>query len=652
MAITPLPPAPEPTDSTAEFNTKAFAWVASLDNFTTEANALATGADTDASTATTQAGIATTQAGISTTQAGIATTQAGISTTQAGIATTKAGEALASANAAAASYDQFDDRYLGSKTSDPSLDNDGNALLNGALYFNSVANEMRVYNGASWQSPSVVGGTVASINVTGATTLAQDPTISSGTANGVAYLNGSKVLTTGSALTFDGGKFAVSASVLSEIRIADTGSATDQKNWTWQYGTGVGAGLLRLRAGNDANSDGQNAYIVARTGINVDSHQWLASGSEQMRLTSTGLGIGTSSPSEKLTVAGAGLFTGNLSNYRTSSLALDFFSGASRIWAFGANASTAGTLQLHTASNDGSVINTLTYNSSGNLGLGVTPSAWSQGVAFEIKDKGYGLWNGTASIYSIANAYFDSGFKYAHTGAAASHYYQFQGAHVWSTAPSGTAGNAISFTQAMTLDASGRLGIGTTSPSQTLNVNGISLFEGSAQGNVIIQKTGTNGVSLFSDAAGKLAFYDQNAAVTRMILTATGEFITGGTTDQGAYNLQCNGTGVWGAGAYVNGSDARIKEDVAPIRSGLDIVEKLNPVTYRYKEDWSKDQSVQTGFIAQELLTALDGEVYVDGVVQQGGEYMSVAYQNLIPVLTKAIQELKAEFDAYKLSHP
>ena len=58
--------------------------------------------------------------------------------------------AEAAATAAAASYDAFDDRYLGSKTSDPTLDNDGNALLVGALYWNSVANEMRVWDGDSW----------------------------------------------------------------------------------------------------------------------------------------------------------------------------------------------------------------------------------------------------------------------------------------------------------------------------------------------------------------------------------------------------------------------------------------------------------------------------------------------------------------------
>ena len=136
----------------------------------------------------------------------------------------------------------------------------------------------------------------------------------------------------------------------------------------------------------------------------------------------------------------------------------------------------------------------------------------------------------------------------------------------------------------------------------------------------------------------------------RLRITSGGEVYIAGTTDQGAYNLQVNGTGVWGAGAYVNGSDSRIKEDIQPITSGLDVVDKLNPVTYKYKETWSSDQSIQSGFIAQELLTALDGQIYVDGVVQQGGTdgYYSVAYQNLIPILAKAIQELKAENDSLK----
>ena len=65
-------------------------------------------------------------------------------------ADTYAGQALTSANNAAASYDAFDDRYLGAKASDPSVDNDGNALLVGALYWNSSAKVLKVFDGAGW----------------------------------------------------------------------------------------------------------------------------------------------------------------------------------------------------------------------------------------------------------------------------------------------------------------------------------------------------------------------------------------------------------------------------------------------------------------------------------------------------------------------
>ena len=62
--------------------------------------------------------------------------------------------AAASATAAAASYDSFDDRYLGAKASAPSVDNDGNALVEGALYWNSVSNAMLAWDGAAWASIS------------------------------------------------------------------------------------------------------------------------------------------------------------------------------------------------------------------------------------------------------------------------------------------------------------------------------------------------------------------------------------------------------------------------------------------------------------------------------------------------------------------
>lgn len=87
-----------------------------------------------------------------------ATTKAGEASTSATNASNSASAASASAASAASSYDAFDDRYLGSKSSDPTLDNDGNALITGAMYFNTSNNTLRIYNGASWQAYSSSSG--------------------------------------------------------------------------------------------------------------------------------------------------------------------------------------------------------------------------------------------------------------------------------------------------------------------------------------------------------------------------------------------------------------------------------------------------------------------------------------------------------------
>lgn len=126
-----------------------------------EASTSETNAAASAASASTSATTATTKASEAATSATTATNAATTATTGANTATTKASEASASAAAAAASFDQFDDRYLGSKTADPTTDNDGNALVTGALYFNSVAGEMRVWAGTFWKATgSSVGGTI------------------------------------------------------------------------------------------------------------------------------------------------------------------------------------------------------------------------------------------------------------------------------------------------------------------------------------------------------------------------------------------------------------------------------------------------------------------------------------------------------------
>jgi len=102
--------------------------------------------------------------------------------------------AAASAASAASSYDQFDDRYLGSKSSDPTVDNDGNALITGALYYNTTAEQIKVYTGSVWKNAgSTVNGT-SSRTVATATSNQTSFSVTYDVGFVDVYLNGVKLL--------------------------------------------------------------------------------------------------------------------------------------------------------------------------------------------------------------------------------------------------------------------------------------------------------------------------------------------------------------------------------------------------------------------------------------------------------------------------
>jgi hypothetical protein len=143
------------------------------------ASSSATSASGSASTATTQASNASTSATAAASSATAASGSASTASTQATNAASSASAASTSASNAAsaqtaaesardatlAAYDSFDDRYLGAKASAPSLDNDGNALMAGALYFDSVAQSMQLYTGTIWTAAYISGsGYLAAAN--------------------------------------------------------------------------------------------------------------------------------------------------------------------------------------------------------------------------------------------------------------------------------------------------------------------------------------------------------------------------------------------------------------------------------------------------------------------------------------------------------
>ena len=142
----------------------------------------------DAVSAATSATAAATSATASATSATASATSATASANSATAAATSATNAATSETNAAASFDSFDDRYLGAKSSDPSVDNDGNALLTGALYFNSSDNVMKNYTGSAWQTLKPTSAEQTNINTLAAADVVADMAILA-TADIVADMN-------------------------------------------------------------------------------------------------------------------------------------------------------------------------------------------------------------------------------------------------------------------------------------------------------------------------------------------------------------------------------------------------------------------------------------------------------------------------------
>ena len=335
-------------------------------------------------------------------------------------------------------------------------------------------------------------------------------------------------------------------------------------------------------------------------------------------------------------------------------------------------------------------------DASGNVGLGVTPSTWSGGFkSIELGTVGNAIWGTVGSdMYVMSGVYYNSGFKYAVSSKPVSMYEQASGQHLWSYAGSGTAGNAITFSEAMRIDSNGRVGIGTTSPYTILTIQAnssgsfatapvLSIYDTNSSSSARNWAIGSN---IGAGSAGQLNFVVSSAqggaptATTAMSLDSSGNLLVGTTSDLGsgkvcivaastAYNqlvLQdtsttyatnigyvnfVNSTGGQ-AGyiahttattvAYLTTSDARLKENIVDAPSALNAIKNVKVRSYNWKEGKEK---VTYGFVAQELYTEIP-EVVGKGddkaILENNGDVWQLEYGRLTPILFKAIQEQQA----------
>jgi len=349
-------------------------------------------------------------------------------------------------------------------------------------------------------------------------------------------------------------------------------------------------------------------------------------GGTRMTLNSTGLGVGVTPAGGD----GSGVFkaagTGSLTaSTRVGLDVRELTSGNQAGIILGAmTTENTGVIGSRTASGN---IAFQTYNGSawgermridylGNVGVGVTPSAWvSTYKALQASTYASFAGNSDDKLTAVSNNFYNDGTgKFVGNGYAAS-YSQYQGAHRWQTSTvsnSSGAGAGLTFTQAMTLDASGNLLVGTTSnaPAGTQS-QFVNQWSGGA-------KWG----STFNQTVSSATSYTHIA------------FCTNGTV-RGSIDAN-NATLTYGTV-----SDYRLKENVQPILNALTRIAALKPSTYKWKDSGTDGE----GFIAHELAAVVPLAVIgqKDAVNEDGSiKAQQIDLSKVVPILVASIQELTA----------
>jgi len=263
--------------------------------------------------------------------------------------------------------------------------------------------------------------------------------------------------------------------------------------------------------------------------------------------------------------------------------------------------------------------NAVYIDSSQNVGIGTTPSSWGSGIPVIQTTSGYVY----GSVGNSRNAYYNgTNWKYISAGSYAT-LYQGGDNHTWSvTTSTQGANNNITWNAAMTLDSSGNVGIGTTSPATNLHVVGQ------------IRTSGTTAQAIYIYGAPSTAPY-----ITINQYGVRSWDVGAGYYSSGTFSIQSNQVnGVYLGGtatSWASASDERFKDIIEPINNALTKVNGLRSVIGKYKTD---EEGVRRSFlIAQDIQTQ-----FPEALESSDPDKLGVQYTDVIPLLVASIKELKA----------
>jgi hypothetical protein len=363
--------------------------------------------------------------------------------------------------------------------------------------------------------------------------------LTSFTANGVVYASSTSALATGSALTFDGTDLATTGGV----RL---------NNAQYYYGKNAAGTAVRLLGVNAGNVNYVGSIDSGPTEVNygaattITAQYWNVGGSEQMRLTGTGLGIGTSSPAYKLDVVTAGTSGARVTTAEYGQFVVTdgtrgvYIQNYTGLGSIGTSSNNALAFAINS-------VEKMRLDSSGNLGIGTTSPGATLDVNGATRIRSDFYVYGTGDRFNVFPQSAGNGVQLLSTNNANSAYSKllFDGSPlVFNVAGS----------EQMRLTSTG-LGIGTSSPAQKLHVVGDGNFVRATATDTFIQAA--NSVATFTitqSANGSTYLYNYGAynlifgtgAAEKMRLDSSGNLIVGGTsTALGLVSVQ--GTGSYDA---------------------------------------------------------------------------------------------------------